>query len=433
VVVNAASRSAAPAPGPLRGRIAVPGDKSIAHRAVLFNAVARGAAEVRGLPGGADVQSTISVCRALGARIDDLGQRRLLVHGTALRPQAPQADLDCGNSGTTMRLVMGVLAGTGVAATLDGDESLRRRPMERVAAPLRRMGARIETTEGRAPVRIAPADLSGCRIRLEVASAQLKSAILLAGLSAAGETVVVEPEATRDHTERMLAAMGVSLRREGLEITMGGPCVPTAVDVDVPGDPSSAAFFAVAASVVPGSDVTIDHVCLNPTRTGFLDILSRMGADVEVASTGRVGGEEVGSIRVRSSELRGVVVEGDEIPRSVDEIPVLCVAAALAEGSTEIRGAAELRVKESDRIAMVAAMLEAFGRSVEQRPDGLRIEGSLTALAGGGRILTGGDHRMSMSAFVAALRADKSVEVDRAESAGVSFPEFFETLEGLSG
>lgn len=430
--MKAASRAAAPAAAPLRGRIVVPGDKSIAHRAVLFNAIAQGTAELRGLPEGADVQSTIRVCRALGAKIEDRGEACVRVVGTAMRPVPPQTDLDCGNSGTTMRLMMGLLAGARVAATLDGDASLRRRPMERVAAPLRQMGARIETTDGRAPIRIAPAPLSGRKIGLEVASAQLKSAILLAGLGAAGETTVVEPEATRDHTERMLGAMGVAVHRDASEVTVDGPCVPTAVDVEIPGDPSSAAFFAVAAAVVPGSDVTVENVCLNPTRTGFLDILVRMGADIEVASAGRVGGEEVGSIRVRSSEMRGVVVEADEIPRSVDEIPVLCVAAALAEGPTEIRGAAELRVKESDRIAMVAAMLGVLGRTVEERPDGLRIEGRADALTGGGRISTDGDHRMAMSAFVAALRADRSLEVDRADSAGVSFPEFFETLEGLA-
>jgi 3-phosphoshikimate 1-carboxyvinyltransferase len=430
--VNAASRAAAPAIAPLRGRIVVPGDKSIAHRAVLFNSIARGTAELRGLPSGADVQSTMRVCRALGARIEERGQACVRIVGTAMRPASPGADLDCGNSGTTMRLAMGMLAGAGVAATLDGDASLRRRPMERVAAPLREMGALIDTTDGRAPVRITPAPLSGRRVRLEVASAQLKSALLLAGLGAGGETTVVEPEPTRDHTERMLEAMGVGVRRDGPEVSVAGPCVPAAVDVDVPGDPSSAAFFAVAAAVVPGSDVTIDNVCLNPTRTGFLDILLRMGADIEVSSTERVGGEEVGSIRVRSSELRGVVVEAEEIPGSVDEIPVLCVAAALADGPTEICGAAELRIKESDRIAMVAAMLGVLGRTVEERPDGLRIEGRADALTGGGRIATDGDHRMAMSAFVAALRAEQSIEVEHADSAGVSFPEFFETLEGLA-
>jgi 3-phosphoshikimate 1-carboxyvinyltransferase len=268
---------------------------------------------------------------------------------------------------------------------------------------------------------------------LSVASAQLKSALLLAGLSATGETVVAEPAATRDHTELMLAAMGVPVIRRGKSVAVVGPSVPAATDVFVPGDPSSAAFFAVAATIVPGSELVVENVCLNPTRTGFVQVLQRMGGDVRVVKTGVSGGEEVGEIHAKASRLRGAVIEGEEIPSCIDEIPVLAVAAACATGTTEIRDAGELRVKESDRIATVAAMLGSLGCAVSERPDGLTIEGlGGGVLSGGARVSTDGDHRLVMSAFVAALAADSPIEVDRADSVGISFPEFFQTLEELT-
>jgi 3-phosphoshikimate 1-carboxyvinyltransferase len=433
--VSVKPRIALPASKPLIGRIRVPGDKSIAHRAVLFNAIARGSAEVSGLPSGDDVRSTIRVCRALGCDVRDRDDSRVTVTGRAMQLESPQGVLDCGNSGTTMRLVMGLLAGTSVEAVLDGDASLCRRPMERVAAPLRAMGANVVTDDGHAPVRIGSAPLSAMSHELSVASAQLKSALLLAGLSASGETVVTEPAATRDHTELMLAAMGVAVARRGKSVAVVGPSIPAATDVFVPGDPSSAAFFAVAATIVPGSELVVEDVCLNPTRTGFVEVLQRMGGDVRVVKTGVSGGEEVGEIHTKASRLCGTVIEGEEIPRCIDEVPVLAVAAACATGTTEIRDAGELRVKESDRIATVAAMLGSLGCAVSERPDGLTIEGLGSGggvLSGGATVSTDGDHRLVMSAFVAALAADSRIEVDRADSAGISFPEFFRTLEELT-
>ena len=327
-----------------------------------------------------------------------------------------------------MRLVMGALAGAGVDAVLDGDESLRRRPMERVAAPLREMGADIATHDGCAPVTVRPASLVGRRIALSVASAQLKSALLLAGLSARGETTVVEPEPTRDHSERMLAAMGVGLRSEGEAVSLTGPVVPAACDVTVPGDPSSAAFFAVAAALVPDSDVCVERVCLNPGRTGFVEVLRRMGADVRGAETGSVGGEPVGEIRVRASALRGTVVEGEEVPGCVDEIPVLAVAAAFAEGDTEIRGAAELRVKESDRIQVMADGLVQLGIEAIPTADGIRIRGGLI---NGGRVDSHGDHRIAMSFAIAGLRGRGEILIDDCENVNTSFPGFVDLASGI--
>jgi len=426
----------APATGPLVGTVRVPGDKSIGHRAVLFNAAARGRARVRGLPDGEDVASTISAMQALGARMERAGDA-LLIEGTAMRMKAPSGSIDCGNSGTTMRLLAGLLAGQGFEATLVGDASLSRRPMERVAAPLRALGARIETTDGHAPVRVHPAALVAGRCELAVSSAQLKSAVLLAGMQAAGRTSVREPELSRDHTERMLGAMGVTIARDGTTVSVDGNAVPEAIDVEVCGDASSAAFFAVAASIVPGSDVAVEDVCLNPTRTGYLAVLQRMGADVTVRSYGERAGEPVGALRVRGAGLRGTDVAAAEVPATIDEIPILAVAAAAAAGPTTIRGAGELRVKESDRLAVMTTVLRALGAAVEELPDGLVIEGggfSLPAAARADvpvRIDGAGDHRVVMAAAVAALACGRVVQIDGARAASVSYPGFFATLEGL--
>jgi 3-phosphoshikimate 1-carboxyvinyltransferase len=424
------ARKVAPARGPLRGSARVPGDKSIAHRAVLLNAVARGTARVRGLPDGADVRSSISAVRMLGCSVDDDGDA-LRIFGRAGHFEAPRANIDCGNSGTTMRLLAGLLAGGGIEAVLDGDVSLRRRPMARVAKPLREMGAHVETTgEGRAPIRIHPAELRGTRIDLEIASAQVKSAVLLAGLAAAGETAVREPLPSRDHTERMLASMGIAVRRVGTTVSLDGPTLARCVDVDVCGDASSAAFFAVAAALVAGSDVSIREVCLNPTRIGFVAVLKRMGADVEVQIEGQRAGEPIGTLRARGSRLRATDITPEEIPGTIDELPVLAVAAALAEGTTIVRGAAELRFKESDRIATVTAMIAALGGRARATDDGMEIEGN-AHLRGGARVATAGDHRLVMAAAVAALACREPVEIDQPESAAVSFPAFFPTLETL--
>jgi 3-phosphoshikimate 1-carboxyvinyltransferase len=373
------------------------------------------------------------VMRALGADIERGEAEGLVIEGTAMRLQTPADWLDCGNSGTTMRLVMGALAGQGVDAVLVGDASLVRRPMERLAAPLRAMGARITSDHGHAPVHIAPARLCGVSHALAVASAQVKTALLLAGMQADGRTIVREPELSRDHSERMLGAMGVELVRDGLAVSIEGPTVPNAVDVEVPGDPSSAAFFVVAAAMVPGSDVIIEHVCLNPTRVGFIEVLRRMGASIETTETiedggGTIGGERVGDVRVRGSRLRATRIDAAEIPATIDELPVLAIAAAAAEGATVVCGASELRVKESDRIAAMARLLGSLGIRVDEHADGMTIHG--------GRITTGavdsvGDHRVAMSAAVAALSATGSVEIAGAGVAAVSFPDFYDRLEGL--
>jgi 3-phosphoshikimate 1-carboxyvinyltransferase len=413
------------------GRLRVPGDKSIAHRAVLFNAAARGRAVVRGLPDGADVASTIRAVESLGCRVARANDGDLSVEGLDFLFTPPTGTIDCGNSGTTMRLMMGLLAGQAFRAVLDGDDSLRRRPMERVAKPLRLMGARIDTTNGKAPVTVSGGGLGGVVHRLEVASAQVKSALLLAGLQASGATEIHEPSPTRDHSERMLRAMGVQLEVHPGVIRLAGPARPRAIDVEVCGDASSSAFFVVAGCLVPGSAVTVERVCLNPGRVGFLDVLERMGARIDVRPRGESAGESFGDITVSASDLRATVITPDEVPSCIDELPVLAVAAAAATGHTVISGAEELRVKESDRIATVAAMLRELGVAVTERPDGMIIEGVGAGhrLRGGCTVVSAGDHRIAMAGGVAALAADADVTIDDAAAATISFPRFFDLLD----
>lgn len=419
------------ASGPLRGRVTVPGDKSIAHRAVMFNAAGEGEAVVRGLPGGRDVASTMAAMRRLGAPVGMVSPGTARIVGRAMRFHSNAGVIDCENSGTTMRLLSGLLSGQpGLVATLTGDESLSRRPMKRVASPLEALGAAIETTEGHAPLRIAGRRLTAGPVLLPVASAQLKSAVLLAGLQADGVTVVTEPIPTRDHTEKLLAAMGVEVVSDGPRASVRGRVVPRCIDVVVPGDPSSAAFLLVAAALVDGSDITVEGLCLNPTRLGFLEVLRRMGADLDCRIDDEVGGEPVGSIRCRASGLRGFRIEAAEVPATIDELPLLAVAAAFADGESVITGAAELRVKESDRIATTAALLRGFGVEVEETPDGMIVRGG--GAKGGPTVATHGDHRIAMSAVVAALAAAPGgVTIDDEDAIGVSFPEFFTTLERL--
>lgn len=424
-----AARTIAPARGPLVGDVRMPGDKSIGHRAVLLNGLAEGSAVVTGLPDGEDVASTIAAMRMLGATIEDAGPNRVRITGCGLRLVAPSGPIDCGNSGTSMRLLMGVLAGSRIEARLVGDASLSRRPMERVAVPLRQLGADIETRDGRPPVFVRGRPLSGCRVLTNVASAQVKSALLLAGLQADGTTVVVEPELTRDHSERMLSAMGVELARSDEGVCIVGPAVPHALDVDVCGDASSAAFFAVAASLVAGSDVLIRDIGVNPTRIGFVRVLERMGADIALIDEREVAGEPVADLRVRSARLRATDIGGAEIPACIDELPILAVAAAAASGVTRIRDAGELRVKESDRIATVAAMLATLGARVTEHADGLSIVGG--SLNGGATIDAAGDHRIAMSGAIAALPAKAPVTIEGAAVAAVSFPAFYDTIEAL--
>jgi 3-phosphoshikimate 1-carboxyvinyltransferase len=417
------------APGrALRGEVRVPGDKSISHRAVLLGALAPGISRVSGFLRAEDCLATVRCMRALGIPTDEDGES-LAVHGAALRE--PEDVLDAGNSGTTIRLLTGILAGQPFSSVVTGDASIRRRPMHRIVEPLRRMGARIT---GRARGRLAPLAIDGGALRgiaysTPVASAQVKSAILLAGLFADGETSVTEPSASRDHTERMLSAFGVAVRRIGLTVRLSGPAHLSPAAIRVPGDISSAAFFLVAAAIVPGSEVTVRGVGLNPTRTGVLEALRAMGAQLDIAPAQDDGGEPYGDVTVRAAPLHGTTIGGDLIPRLIDELPVLAVAASVADGETVIRDAAELRVKESDRIATLARELSGIGARVEAQPDGLAIRG--VAALRGGRAASGGDHRVAMALAVAGLRAAAPVTVDDTDCIRTSFPGFEAALRDL--
>jgi len=441
-----------PATRPLHGELEVPGDKSIAHRVLLLGGVAEGVTRLQNckVP-GADVRSTIGLLRAVGIIVREGADEIRVAGGGWTALGAPVDAIDCGNSGTTMRLGAGVLAGRPFAARLTGDASLRRRPMSRIIEPLLSMGAdiRSEGDRGLPPLIVRGGALRGVVHRPAVASAQVKSAVLLAGLQASGETTVEERVPTRDHTERLLPAFGVPVRTgtpkarsEGgiRSITIAGGSVLAGTSLTLPGDFSSAAFFIVAALLVPGSEVVIHNVGLNPTRTGLLAVLARMGASVEIEQTNAATAPEpVGSIRVRGESLRGVTVEPELVPRLIDEVPILCVAAACAEGTTRITGAAELRVKESDRIAVMARQLRARGVVVEELPDGLVVEGRPSRRPGsapplrGGVAESGDDHRVAMAMAVAGLVAEAGICIDGAEAADVSFPGFYARLRSLLG
>ncbi len=423
------SRSFRVAPGgSLSGTLRVPGDKSISHRSVMLGAIADGVTEITGFLEGADAISTMEIFRAMGVRIDGPQGGRVTVHGVGLHGlRSPAGPLDCGNAGTAMRLLMGLLAGQRFESTLVGDESLSKRPMRRVAEPLAAMGARIETRDGCPPVRILPvAALQGIRYQLPMASAQVKSALLLAGLYARGETTVVEPAPTRDHTERMLGGFGVAVRRDGAAVTLRGGQSLCATAIDVPADISSAAFFLAGASIAPGSDLVLEHVGMNPTRTGIVDILRLMGADIEVRNEHEVGGEPVADLRVRAAALRGIAVPPELVPLAIDEFPALFVAAACARGRTVVTGAAELRVKESDRIAVMAEGLRTLGIDATPTPDGMVIEGrgEQAAVFAPGAVHAHADHRIAMSFAMAALRAEGELAVHDASNVATSFPGF---------
>ncbi len=417
---------------PLRGRLRIPGDKSISHRALLFAALADGTSVITNLATGADVRATARVLAQLGVSIAFDGERAVSVRGSGIDAFAEADDiLDCANSGTTMRVIAGVLSGRGFLSVLSGDASLRSRPMSRIVEPLRAMGATIDGRDGatRAPLVLRGGALRGVRYELPVASAQVKSAVLLAGMQADATTEVVSPGISRDHTERMLAALGVPVTVDGLSVRIGAGA-PTRFDLEVPGDPSSAAFFAVAAAITPGSDLVLEGVSCNPTRTGFVTVMKRMGADIELTPTGESCGEPTGELRVRSSELHGTTIEGAEIPNVIDEIPALAVAAAFAEGLTDVRDAAELVVKESNRIGTLHAELGKLGVGVEARDDGLSIRGGR---AEPGVFDSHGDHRIAMAMAVAAnaMAADSTVRAWRAVSS--SYPQFLEDLARLTG
>jgi 3-phosphoshikimate 1-carboxyvinyltransferase len=406
------------------GSITVPGDKSISHRAVMFGALAQGRTHVRGFLEGEDCLATMRVVEHLGARVERPGPGEVVVEGVGLRGlQAPRVTLDLGNSGTAMRLFMGLLSAQPFDSTLVGDASLMLRPMERVAKPLREMGAVIETSEGRPPVVVrGGAKLHGISYDMPVASAQVKSAVLLAGLYAQGDTTVVEPAVTRDHTERMLQAFGVEVQARGGVVRVSPPDALHATAIQVPGDISSAAFFLVAACLGAREPFTIRDVGVNPTRTGILEMLALMGADLRLINHRSWGREPVADIEVRPSRLHGVRVPERLVPLAIDEFPAFFVAAACAEGETLVTGAEELRVKESDRIAATARGFEVLGIEHEVLPDGLRIRGGRPF--GGGTIDSRGDHRIAMAFAVASLRATAPIEILDVDNVATSFPGF---------
>lgn len=417
----------------LRGVLSVPGDKSISHRAVMLGALARGITEVDHFLMGEDCLATVACFKAMGVRIEGPAEGKLKVHGVGLGGLQEPADvLDAGNSGTTTRLMMGILAGQPFCSIITGDESLRRRPMARVAGPLAEMGAVFLGREQNnlLPMAVRGGALKPIHFQSPVASAQVKSAILLAGLYAEGETSVTEPSPSRDHTERMLQAFGAAVRVTGNTVTLKGFPELQGLKITVPGDISSAAFLAVAAACLPDSEVTLQGVGINPTRDGLLEVLRQMGAGLEIVNERQQGGEPVADIKISGGKLQGTEISGALIPRLIDEIPVLAVAAAYAEGTTVIRDAAELKVKESNRIAAVARELKKFKVDIEELPDGLVIRG--------GKPLTGatcqsyGDHRIAMAMAVAGLGARGQSVIEGAQCIPVSFPGFNDALKSLS-
>jgi len=427
------NRTIAPAKS-LRGELSVPGDKSISHRSIMLGSLAKGTTRVSGFLMGEDNLSTWKAFETMGVAIRQTGSDALQIEGVGLDGLAEPGDvLDCGNSGTTMRLMSGLMAGQNFFSVLTGDKYLRRRPMKRVVTPLAAMGARIWGRDGgeRAPLAIQGGSLHPITYASPVASAQVKSAVLLAGLSVEGETRVTEPHLSRDHSERMLSCFGAEVRPfEGGVSLVGRPRL-MGQEVIVPGDISSAAFFMVAGLVTPGAELTIRNVGINPTRSGIIDILVAMGGELELLNIREQSGEPVADVLVRYSNLKGIEISGDMVPRAIDEFPVISVAAALAEGITTIRDAEELRVKETDRIAAMVSELGKLGAQVEARPDGMVITGveQLTA----GKVSSHGDHRIAMSMAIAALSARGEVTIEDAACTETSFPGFWELLTKISG
>ena len=419
-------------PRQLRGTIEIPGDKSITHRALIFNALASGDARIDRFLDAADTRSTLACLRALGVQIEEPAPGQLIVRGRGGLSE-PEDVLDCGNSGTTMRLLAGALAGQPMFTILTGDGSLRQRPMGRIVSPLTAMGADVT---GRADGTLPPLAVrggplrGGARLEIPIASAQVKSALLLAGLAADGPTTVVEPARSRDHTERMLGVMGAEVAVDGATVTLTPPRGElAAIDVTVPGDISTAAAWIVAATLHPDAELVLAGVGVNPSRTGLLDILRTMGADIERLEDRTSGGEPVADLVVRSAQLHGVEVAGELVPRAIDELPLVALAGALAEGETVIRDAAELRVKESDRVATTTSLLRAFGVSIEERPDGMVVEGGARLLAA--RTGSCGDHRLAMLGAVAGLLSDGETLIEDATAVEVSYPEFWMELARL--
>jgi 3-phosphoshikimate 1-carboxyvinyltransferase len=420
----------------LTGRIRVPGDKSISHRALMLGAIASGETTIEGLLLGEDPRSTAKCFSMMGAQISELNAERVTIRGVGIGElEEPIGVLDAGNSGTTMRLMLGILAShPGRFFAVTGDSSLRSRPMSRVIKPLQQMGAQIwgRRANSLAPLAVVGQHLRGIHYHSPIASAQVKSCILLAGLMASGDTTVTEPSLSRDHSERMLQAFGAKLTvdRETCSVTVSGSAQLQGQNVIVPGDISSAAFWLVAAAIVPGSELVVENVGVNPTRTGILEALEMMGADIQLQNQRLTAGEPVADILVRSSsQLRGCTIAGDLIPRLIDEIPILAVAATFASGTTIIRDAAELRVKESDRLAVTASELNRMGAQITELPDGLEITGE-TPLTGTD-VDSYTDHRIAMSLAIAALNASGTTTIHRAEAAAISYPDFTPTLQQI--
>jgi len=420
--------------GKLNGTLRVPGDKSMSHRSIMLGSLATGTTCVSGFLNGEDCLATMNAFREMGVQIEEKSPTDLIIHGVGMNGlTAPKTDLDMGNSGTAMRLMTGLLAGQAFDSSLIGDASLSTRPMNRIIKPLSTMGAVIEAEEGgRPPLRIkGGASLKGIHYDLPIASAQVKSAVLLAGLYASGETSVTEPGITRDHSERMLRGFGYDVKTTGdkgehISLNRGGSL--SASDIDVPADISSAAFFMVGASIAAGSDLTLKHVGINPTRTGVIDILKLMGADISMSNQHEVGGEPVADIRIKAARLKGIHIPEELVPLAIDEFPVLFIAAACATGETVLTGAEELRVKESDRIQVMADGLSTCGIDCEVTPDGIIIQGGqLTS----GTIESHHDHRISMAFAIAGLRATGGITINDAANVDTSFPQFVELASGV--
>lgn len=417
---------------PLRGELTVPGDKSISHRAVMFGSISEGLTEITDFLQGADCLSTISCFRKMGIEIENTGER-ILVHGRGLHGlTAPSETLDAGNSGTTTRLISGILAGQNFSSRLTGDASIQSRPMNRIIHPLREMGAQIssENENGCAPLLIRGTSLHGIDYRSPVASAQVKSCILLAGLYADRETSVTEPALSRDHTERMLKSFGARVKRTGLTAQIFPESRLIGQKIQIPGDISSAAYFLAAALLVPGSEILLKNVGINPTRDGILQVIKKMGGDLQILNQRTISGEPVADLLVRHSSLNGTVIEGDLIPTLIDEIPILAVLASFAEGTTVIRNAEELKVKESDRLSIMVEGLLAMGAEVTGTDDGMIIRGG--KLLRGTRLDSHKDHRIAMSFAVAGLAADGVTSIPDSGCVAISYPGFYEDLQKLS-
>lgn len=416
----------------IRGEIVVPGDKSISHRSIMLGAIANGMTTVRGFLRGEDNMSTMHAFRAMGVDINDDGET-IRITGQGLHGlKEPGNVLDCGNSGTTIRLITGLLSGQSFFSVVTGDQYLRKRPMKRVVEPLSRMGARISGRNGGtlAPLAISGGSLKGIEYQSPVSSAQIKSSIMLAGLYADGTTTVTEPSLSRDHSERMFRYFGASLDVLSNGVSVRGGVELTAQEVTVPGDISSAAFFMVAALITPDSELLIRNVGVNPSRTGIIDILQAMGGDIQLVDVREVSGEPVADLLVRSSRLKGISISGSVVPRAIDEFPAICVAAARAEGITTLRDAKELRVKETDRITAMAVNLQKLGITVTETEDGMDITGSEQLL--GGNVDSCGDHRIAMSMSIAALVASSAITVTDIGCVATSFPTFFPLLEKVA-